>query len=219
MTAIPAKPPARERLLDAALYAIRAHGYAATTVDELCERAGVSKGSFFHHFRSKDELAVAAAAHFSAMADGLFAGAPYHQADDPLDRLLGYVDFRAQILQGELADYTCLLGTLAQETYASHPQIRAACERELSSHITMLLPDISAARARYAPDADWSAESLGVFIQSVLQGAFIFAKARQGPESARESLAHLRRYIVSLFPRPAARRAAPTARRRAKDLP
>ena len=219
MSIVAPKTPARERLLDAALYAIRAHGYAATTVDELCERAGVSKGSFFHHFRSKDELAIAAAAHFSAMADGLFAGAPYHGADDPLDRLLGYVDFRAQILQGELADYTCLLGTLAQETYASHPSIREACARELSAHIAMLLPDIEAARALYAPDADWSAESVGIFIQSVLQGAFIFAKARQGPESARESLGHLRRYLVSLFPRPAARRAAPSARRRAKDLP
>ena len=125
MAAPPSKASARERLLDAALYAIRAHGYAATTVDELCEHAGVSKGSFFHHFRSKDELAVAATAHFSAMADRLFAGAPYHHAGDPLDRLLGYVDFRAQILEGELADYTCLLGTLAQETYESHPQIRA----------------------------------------------------------------------------------------------
>jgi TetR/AcrR family transcriptional repressor of nem operon len=211
----PALPPARQRLLDAALYAIRAHGYAATTVDELCERAGVSKGSFFHHFRSKDELAVAAVGHFSAMAESLFTTAPYHAAKDPVDRLLGYVDFRAQLLEGELAGYTCLLGTLAQETYDSHPPIRAACERELGAHIAGLLPDIADARARYAAGADWTPESLGEFIQSVLQGAFIFAKVRQAPDSARQSLLHLRRYLESLFPRPAARRAAPTARRRA----
>ena len=51
----------RARLLDAALTVIRAKGYADTTVDELCRAAGVTKGAFFHHFRSKEELAVAAA--------------------------------------------------------------------------------------------------------------------------------------------------------------
>jgi hypothetical protein len=53
--------------------------------------------------------------------------------------------------------------------------------------------DVDAAKRLYAPEALWSAESVGVFIQSVLQGAFIFAKAEQGPEVAREALSHLRR--------------------------
>jgi TetR/AcrR family transcriptional repressor of nem operon len=192
----------KTRLLDAALHVIRANGYAATTVDDICREAGVTKGSFFHHFKSKDELALAAAGHFSAMAEGLFASAPYHAAKDPLERLLGYVDFRAAILDGELPEYTCLLGTLVQETYASHPEIRAACDRGMVAHIAALLPDIEAARKRHAPNADWSAESVGYFIQSVLQGSFIFAKAKQSPEVARESLAHLRRYLQSLFAQP-----------------
>jgi hypothetical protein len=50
--------------------------------------------------------------------------------------------------------------------------------------------------------APWSAESVGYFIQSVLQGAFIFAKAKQGPEVVRESLAHLRRYLGLIFNQP-----------------
>ena len=70
----------KTRLLDAALTVIRTKGYAATTVDDICQEAGVTKGSFFHHFKSKDELALGAADHFSERADGLFASAPYRAA-------------------------------------------------------------------------------------------------------------------------------------------
>ena len=189
----------KTKLLDAALHAFRAKGYAATTIDDVCHAAGVTKGSFFHHFASKDELGRAAADHFSAAAERLFADADFHQAKDPLERLLGYVDLRIALLAGELPDYTCLLGTLVQETYATHPDIRSACDRGLSIHIDALARDLEAARQRYAPEATWSAASVADFIQAVLQGSFVLAKARQGPEVARDNLAHLRRYLQLLF--------------------
>jgi TetR/AcrR family transcriptional regulator, transcriptional repressor for nem operon len=198
------KHQSKTRLLDAALQIIRARGYAATTVDDICHAASVTKGSFFHHFKSKDDLALSAAAYWGEMTEGFFASAPYHQPDDPLERLFGYVDFRAEILQGELPDYTCLLGTLVQETYATHPDIRAACDEGMSTHIAIITRDVEAARLLYAPDAPWSAESVGYFIQSVLQGAFIFAKAKQSPEVVHESLAHLRRYLGLIFNQPQA---------------
>jgi len=203
LTLVEAPHESKTKLLDAALHVIRAKGYAATTVDDICHKAGVTKGSFFHHFKKKDELALAAAARFNAVAAGFFATAPYRKLQDPLDRLLGYVDFRSEILRGELTDYTCLLGTLVQETYATHPDIRAACEHGMASHIDdVLVKDIKAAKKLYVPRATWSAESLGYFIQSVLQGGFIFAKAKQNPDVAREGLAHLRRYLEALFNRP-----------------
>jgi TetR/AcrR family transcriptional repressor of nem operon len=192
----------KTKLLNAALNAIRAKGYAATTIDDICHAAGVTKGSFFYHFRTKDDLALTAAAHWSEMTERFFAEATYRRLSNPLDRLLGYVDFRISILRGDLTDYTCFLGTLLQETYATHPDIREACERGLATHNDTLARDIEAAKSLYAPDAPWSAESLGVFIQSVVQGALIFAKAKQGPEVARESLAHLRSYLELLFNAP-----------------
>jgi TetR/AcrR family transcriptional repressor of nem operon len=191
----------RTRLLNASLHVIRAQGYAATTVDDICHAAGVTKGSFFHHFKSKDDLALAAVAHWRALTEGFFAEAPYHKPSDPLDRVLGYVDFRAAILTGELPDYTCLLGTLVQETYGTHPHIREACEAALTSHVDALTKDVEAAKKLYASRAKWTAESVGIYMQAVLQGAFIFAKAKQTPQVAREAIDHLRRYIEMLFPR------------------
>jgi hypothetical protein len=104
-----------------------------------------------------------------------------------------------QRMTGELPDYTCLLGTLVQEIYATHPALRVACDRVLSAHVEVLTRDVEAARKRYAPGATWSVQSVGYFIQTVLQGAFIFAKAKQGPDTVRESLAHLRGYLKQLF--------------------
>jgi len=200
------KPGAKTKLLDAAVNVIRARGYSATTVDELCENAGVTKGAFFHHFASKQDLAVAAARHFSSMADGLFSTAPYRELPDPVDRLLGYVKFRESLLQGELPEFTCLVGTMVQETYGTHPAIRKACDRSLREHTDMLEADIAAALHTYGGDGQWNAESLAIYMQAVIQGAFIFAKARNGPAVAAACLDHLRRYIQTLFAPPQKRK-------------
>jgi TetR/AcrR family transcriptional repressor of nem operon len=192
----------RGKLLDAARDVIRAKGYTATTVDDICAAAGVTKGSFFHHFRSKEELGIAAAKQFGAMAATIFAAAPYRSMPDPRDRVLGYVDFRSAMLQWDIVQYTCLLGTMVQEVYATHPDVRDACDEEMSGHVAELTRDLEAAKQLYAPDASWSAESVGYFMQAVLQGSFIFAKAKQGPEIALACLGHLRRYLETLFEQP-----------------
>ena len=192
----------RGKLLDAARDVIRTKGYAGSTVDDICAAARVTKGSFFHYFDSKEELGVAAIERFGAMAATLFASAPYRSENDPRDRVLGYVDFRISLLRGEISLYTCLIGTTVQEAYATHPNLRAACDRVLSEHIAALTRDLAAAKSCYAPDAPWDPESVGYFIQCVLQGAFIFAKAKQGPEIAAASLGHLRNYLVTLLGHP-----------------
>lgn len=198
----PTQHQSKARLLDATLRLVREKGYAATTIDDICAAAGLTKGSFFHHFKTKEELAVAAADHFAAMAAGVFESAPYRAAEDPLDRVLGYVDFRAAILKGELPQFTCLLGTMVQETYESHPAIRAACDRHISEHAAEVAKDIAEAKKKYVPRAKWSPQSLGLFTQAVLQGAFILAKAKHGPEVAIECIGHLRRYLESQFQPP-----------------
>jgi len=181
---------------------IRTKGYSATTIDDICQRAGVTKGAFFHHFASKEQLALSAAGYFSSMADAVFSSAPYRELADPVDRLLGYVDFRKAILQGELPEFTCLLGTMVQETYETHPAIRLACDTCISEHAAMIEADIAEAMREYGLDPEWTAESLALYTQAVIQGAFILAKAKNGSTVAADCLDHLRRYLEMLFIRP-----------------
>jgi TetR/AcrR family transcriptional repressor of nem operon len=189
----------RIRLLDSALRVIRTKGYTATTVDDICLAAGVTKGSFFHHFASKEDLALAAVAHWNAVTGGLFERAPYHRIADPRARVLAYIDFRAAILKGALPDFTCLLGTMVQETFETHPHIRDACGEGISRHAAVVARDIAAAKAKYAPKAAWKPADLALYTQATIQGAFILAKAQGGAEVAAMCIGHLRRYVEFLL--------------------
>ena len=193
---------ARSKLLDAAILIIRGKGYAATSVDELCARAGVTKGAFFHHFPSKNSLAVAALNHWSELSAALFATAPYQRFDDPLHRLLSYLDFRKAMLRGDVAEFTCLAGTMLQEAYRTHPDIRYACDACIRSHAANVESAIADALKVYDIDAPWTAKSLALHTQAVLQGAFILAKATGNADVAESSVDHLRRYVELLFRRP-----------------
>ena len=192
---------ARLKLLNAALGVVRRQGYAATSVDELCATAGVTKGAFFHHFPSKEALGVAAADHWSQTTSEFFRHAPYHKHADPLDRVFGYIDFRRAILQGALPEFTCFVGTMVQEAYGSHPAIRDACARSITGHAQTLEADIEAAMRNHGIAGEFTAQSLALHTQAVIQGAFIVAKATGGPEAAAQSIDHLRRYFELLFGR------------------
>ena len=193
---------ARERLLEAARDVIRAKGFSATSVDDLCRTAGVTKGAFFHHFHSKEEIGVEAAKFWADTTSVLFANAPYHAPADPFERLIAYLEFRKVLLAGDVPDFTCLVGTMVQETYDSAPAIRDACNATITSHAMTLVADIRAAMEACGVTGT-TAESLALHTQAVLQGAFIMAKARGSAEIAADTIDHLIRYIRLLFNKPA----------------
>jgi TetR/AcrR family transcriptional repressor of nem operon len=197
----PIKPNARSKLLDAAMILIRTKGFAGTSVDDLCAAAGVTKGAFFHHFKSKDDLGVAAANHWAQTTGVLFAEALYHIHADPLDRIFAYLDLRTALLQGSVPEFTCLAGTMLQETHQTAPDIAGASYASIAGHARTLEPDFAEAIALYGPPDCPSAESLALHTQAVLQGAFILAKGQSSADAARDGLDHLRRYLRQLFNR------------------
>lgn len=197
---------AKAKLLNASLSLIREKGYSSMTIDDLCTRAGVTKGAFFHYFKSKDELGVAAADHWSTVTGALFETAPYHDHADALDRVLAYIDFRRTLLRGAVREFSCVVGTMVQETYGEHPAIRDACAASIFGHAGTLEADIAEAKASRCIAGDWTPLSLAAHTQAVLQGAFILAKAKNNVSVAIESVDHLRRYVALLFSQSPARK-------------
>lgn len=195
----PGRGDARAALLGATHTLVRRQGWAATSVDEICRAAGVTKGAFFHHFATKEELGVAAARHWTEVTAPLFAAADYHRHADPLQRIFGYLDFRAAIARGPLEAFTCFAGTTLQETFASSDAIREACARSITDHAAQLTADLEAAIARHPPREPVTADSLAIFTQTVLQGGFVLSKARGAPEPLLDAITHLKRYFSLLF--------------------
>jgi TetR/AcrR family transcriptional repressor of nem operon len=195
----------KTKLLDATIRVVRAKGYSATRIEDVCAEAGLTKGSFFHHFKSKEDLALSAIAHWEATTSALFATAPYHDPDDPLSRVIAYIEFRKALLTGGLPEFTCFVGTIVQEAYRTHPDLGAACERSMSGHARTLEADIRAAMSEHGVPRGCTPESLALHTQAVIQGSYILAKAKGSAAAAAESLEHLKRYVELLFRRPANR--------------
>jgi TetR/AcrR family transcriptional regulator, transcriptional repressor for nem operon len=202
MTRVP-RGEARARLIGAAQTLVRRKGFAATSVDELCAAAGVTKGAFFHHFPSKEALGVALVEDWTETTGAMFAAHPYNSLPDPLDRVFGYIDLRRQILEQPLPDFTCVAGTSVQETFLTAPAIRDAAQRSIVSGFEHVRPHLAEALAAH-PVPGVTAEGLAAQFQVALQGGIILAKAANDAAPARAALDHLERYLRLLFDRPRA---------------
>ena len=199
MRTVPADSATKQKLLDAAQELMLAKGYTATSVDEICATAGLTKGSFFHYFEGKEDLGKAVAQSFFAGMQETLQSAPFRQKQDPLERVIGFLDFMIDRSRQPKAVRGCLLGTFVQELAETHPKIRVACAGCFEEQAKFLQQDLEEAKAKYAPRARWNAASLAHHVMAVGQGAIILAKAKQDRKVFEESLGHLKEYLKSLF--------------------
>jgi len=193
-----ANPQTREKLLDAAEALMLRRGYAATTVEDICSRSRLTKGSFFHYFHTKNEIAVAALQRFYSRTRSMFGSAPFRRHRDPLRRVYGYLDFLSD-LSRKPGPRGCLLGVMAQELADTDEAVRTACSECFRDWSADLRRDLDLARARYAPRARWNGRTLADHCIAVVEGALILVKSTQDGAVLRESLAHLKRYLQYVF--------------------
>jgi TetR/AcrR family transcriptional regulator, transcriptional repressor for nem operon len=187
----------RERLLDAATSLSVEKGFADTTVAEVCDRAELTKGAFFHYFKGKEAMGEAVLDQWIASGNAAFGAAAFNQEADPLDRLYGYIDFSAeQVAAGPCG---CLVGIFSQELWQSEPRLRARCEDAFTDWASGLTSLLEEAKTRHAPKASFDARSLAYHFIAVFEGGLILARAHERPEIVEEQLGHFKRYVQSLL--------------------
>ena len=198
-------PPTKEKLLDAAQRLMLAKGFEATSLEEICEEAGLTKGSFFHYFESKEDLGKAVLEHFCEAKLREFQAAPFLKKTDPLERVYGQIDFAIamskKMKDDPVARNGCLVGTFVQELSTTHPEIRSLCAQKFAQWTGGFKQELDAAKAKYAPHARLNTHSLAEHFLAVLEGSLIIAKAKQDPGVMEQNLQHFKQYLRSLFGR------------------
>lgn len=169
----------RTKLLDAMRVLTLEKGFPATTVDEVCEQAQVSKGSFYHHFATKDEMAHAALdSYFDELVTALTNG-PHQQSTDPVVRLQDFLGHAAIVCSGPLLTNGCMLGSFALDLSESHPDVRVKLADQfdvLAEFVGGLLTEAAEARG-----IDLPIEKLSRQFLAVIEGSIVLAKAHGDP--------------------------------------
>ena len=191
--------PAKEKLLQAAQQLMLTKGFTATTVDDICEAAKLTKGSFFHYFESKEDLGQAVLKYFFNGMQQKMQEAPFLKEADPLKRVYGYVDFIIQMSQDPRAPKSCLVGNFAQELSNTHSEIRTSCARMFSQWADGFKRELDDARVKYVPSKSIDTRSLADHLIAVLEGGLILAKAKQDQGIMKENLLHYKQYLKGLF--------------------
>jgi TetR/AcrR family transcriptional regulator, transcriptional repressor for nem operon len=192
-----AESSTRERLLDAAIGLSIEKGFADTTVAEVCERADLTKGAFFHYFNGKEAMGRAVLEQWIANGNATYSAGPFWKLADPLERLYGYVDFTAELTR--TGPCGCMVGIYSQELWQSQPELRADCEAAFTAWADGLAQLFEDAKVRHAPAASFDSRSLAYHFIAVFEGGLILARAHRRPEIVGEQLEHFKRYVQSLF--------------------
>jgi TetR/AcrR family transcriptional repressor of nem operon len=195
----PQEPTTKDKLLEAAKRLMLQKGCPATTIDEICQAAGFTKGGFFHHFESKEQLAEEVLDRFFALQQEAIAQGDYRKHKDPLRRVYGYVNRLIELSKGtEMLD-GCLLGSFTHEMAGSNSAMRELCARLFAQWAESFKRDLDDAKAQRAPQAAFDTASVAEHLVAVLQGSVILAKAHQDAKVFERNLQHYTRYLKQLF--------------------
>ena len=190
----------KRKLLEAGVTLMRARGFNATSVDEICATAGVTKGGFFHYFKSKDEIAKAALAQFHEAKAKIYDEASFRKLADPLKRVFGRLDYVAEASGGaRRVTKGCLIGVLAQELASINPELRNICQDFFSRIAGDFARDLTEAKAAYAPKAKFDPASVAQSYVALVQGSLLMAKTAASNEILLNNLDQFRNYLQCLF--------------------
>jgi TetR/AcrR family transcriptional regulator, transcriptional repressor for nem operon len=172
------KPNVREKVVQAGLDLFHRSGFNASSVEDITDLAEVPKGSFYNHFKGKEELALEVIGRYveggshSVLADTAIA---------PLARLKRYFAALTETFARSGYKKGCLLGNFSSELADHSARVRSRLEAAFDDWVKRLADVIREAQEAGEVDSKIKAEQLASFLLSAFEGALLRARAANDP--------------------------------------
>lgn len=193
----------REKILNAAQGLILARGYVGMTVEHVLDAVGITKGAFFHHFKTKDDLARALLQRYAEFDERIYRETRERAeklSDDPLQQVLLFIGLFQEMFDALKEPYPgCLFASYIYELQQFDADTRALISGSFTKWRELLKEKFEAVARKYPPRIKVDAASLADAFTVVLEGAFITSKALDDPKVVPEQLRHFRNYVELLF--------------------
>lgn len=171
----------RDLLVETMKQLLWERGYDATSPNQVLERSGVGKGSFYHHFKSKKDLAVAA---METRADDLIAEFDQLMTKTQggwFDKVSAYLKLPRHALKG------CRMGRIVQDPSVEDEVLLAPLNRYFSTMHQRFSTIYRVAQQDGSLAATIPADALATLTLSVIQGGFVVGKATSYDSSVNQT--------------------------------
>lgn len=168
----------KQDLLELGLKLLLKHGYADLGVATLLEEAGVPKGSFYHHFESKEDFGLQAIDLYMQGVHGALGAAFGDDGRAPLDQIRHFFDMVSEGYKGD-GYLGCLLGGLGQELSGISPAFRAKVEECFSVIARAFENALKVAKARGELRKDVKPRELADLLVNCWEGAALRSRLRR----------------------------------------
>jgi TetR/AcrR family transcriptional repressor of nem operon len=193
----------RERILDAAEKLILEQGFSATSLDRLVQEAGITKGSFFYHFKSKADLATALVERYARLDRGHLEESLARAEElsrDPLQQLIIFVGlFEEKAAQLTEPYPGCLFASYCYESQLFDERTLGVIRDAMLAWRARLGEKLEQIEQTREPKLPVDRESLADMITVIFEGAFILSKTLGSPAVVARQLRHFRNYLELLY--------------------
>ena len=170
----------RERILASAQALILEKGFYSTSIEDIIEKASITKGGFFYHFDGKSGLAEALIRRFLEEDDRIYSELLEQAADlseDPLHRLLIFLNLLAEVYARlEETHPGCLVASFTYEGQQFRDEIRELMRSGMLNWRRLIIAQFEAANERYDMLADMDLETLADMFTATIEGGILLAR-------------------------------------------